>query len=337
MSAVAETQSWVLGGAGVISLVAAGGRVAAYRERAEPTRAYLAVALMAVGLALLLNVVPLGRTVDNLLATPNISIVISQVAAFVCAWAATEMVVLSAGRVSKRARALRAVLLGCVSVVIVLVFISGPSTTELAVVDFFVRTSGEPAWRGYWIVYALTSAVPSIYLGVSAVRHARQAMPWLRAGLVSVGAGAALCVLFNVLLLVGLAAPSTAIGVTQMAVVALGCGLITVGVALPHLPDLLSQHALRSTWSALTALYPEVRLTRRPDLRRMVTEVHDAVVVARARDELASPLICALAALPVRGADAFEETVEDLVGVSRRQLSAEWDDALWDSGAVTAR
>lgn len=224
MSSAATAQSWVLGTAGVVSLGVGVGRGIAYRQRAEPTRAYLAIGLAAIGVALLLNVAPVGQAVDEAAGTNNLSVVLSQVLALVDAWAAIEMVAASIARQSGVARALRGAGLVAASAALVFAFAAAGSWPERPVVAFFVETSHVSSWRPYWLTYAMISLLPSVYLAYSSLRHAASAAPWLRAGLRIVGLGAVLCALFNVLLVVAVIWPANlALGLTQMATVALGC------------------------------------------------------------------------------------------------------------------
>ena len=325
-------ESLVLAAAGAAMLACGVSRVRALLASPTAVRAGLAAALVAYGVAMMFDVAPVTRWVDrSVLDSPDVAILVSQVLTTVTAWCAIEMVAASAGRASAAGFRLRLTALVVASVwQCATFFVPSTPAPELSVVAFYLRTREMSQWQLYWISYGLISGAGSCYLALSSARYAGHATIWLRRGLLWVATGSIVCALFSASLAVStfVALPPVA-GFVQTIVVAVGGTLIGLGCVIPQVPDLRARRALLPMWRSATDLYPLVRMGRgRPDLRRVVTEIQDAVSSASDRDEVASPLMRALAALPARRADQYELTVADLCELSRRKLSPWWDEEM---------
>ncbi len=327
---VGSVASGVLAVAGTSMLVCSVSRVRAAIVRPTAVRFGLAAALVAYAVALLIDVGPVTRVLDlDVFGRNDLTILVSQALTTATAWCGVEMVIASAERSNARGFRLRlAITIGCVAWQCATFVLPSAAPQELSVVDFYLHTRAQADWQLYWVSYGVISGAGSIYLGLSSARYARHASMWLRRGMWSISVGSALCAGFSASIAASTVVELPAVaGLVQTLTVATGTTLIGFGCVIPQIPDLRARRTLMPLWRSVTDLYPAVRLTEsRPDLRRVVTEIQDAVATARYRDEVASPLMRELSRLSGRPADEYELSVNELCGVARMDLSPWWDD-----------
>ena len=185
----------------------------------------------------------------------------------------------------------------------VIAFLGSRPTVETPL--FYEVFGRDPDLRFYWLVFIPAVVLNLGYLAVISTWYSRHDTRWLSSGLRMIGIG---CAALTMFLVSRVAAMFVDLGplVESLAALCLMLGGILVGLgALIPRQGALGGAALGRArlwcrllphWRATTMHYPYVRRHRRfpRTLESLVAEVQDAVVIARERGELSSPLWRAL-------------------------------------------
>lgn len=320
-------ESVALAATGAATGVTAALRWQSYRLYRKAETAYMVASMSLLTVALFLNVRSVTALTDkHVLGSPDSAVMVSQILAFGAAWAAIEMVAASYGQPTRRARRARLFILLAAAAALACAFLAPTRRPpEAQVAQFFTDTTraGSPLLP-YWIIFGGVMAAAQGYISLVSALNARDGDLWLRRSLRCISAGAAFSSLFAIGLLVRIAHPlPPALNLFDFAAVALGCSLVAVGVLIPGTAAMLWRRRARAQmsglWANVSGRYPEVRYqATQPGLYRTVVEINDAVAEARGRDELNTPLLIALDALPERGVDEFASTVADMIGAAQR-------------------
>ncbi|TWP34466.1 hypothetical protein [Leekyejoonella antrihumi] len=292
-------------------------RALAYRQTRRPETGYLAAALLAMGLAIALNIPPLLVWLDqHVWRLANLSILLSHLLTVTTAWAAIEMVSAVAGW-SRRSHQTRSVLFLAGGLAMAATFLSAHPSAETPL--FFEQYAHDGQLTGYWNLFAATLTTATGYIATVTWRDARAQHGLMRHSLLLIAAGAALECAFMTSRIISIwttLPPWT--DPLALDVLAAGACTLALGALLPGLRAAQQRRhdrgQLLQVWEAATSTYPNVREAPKPrSTYRAVIEIQDALSEARAAGGPETALTNRLQAVPPRPAGQVDALAADIL------------------------
>lgn len=289
---------------------------------------YLAIALLAFGMAFVLNVPPVATTLDrDIWRLADGAILASHMLGLVTAWGGIELCAEVAGYGTRRRRERRAVFAVVAAGMLIAFLIAEPLAETPLLFEHYAHAT---ELRPYWVIFVSAITAATAYLAYIALRHTQHNDRWLRRGLRLIGIGAAMIFLFAASRLAAIWADLPDwVEPAAITILSVGATVLAIGASLPHLAAAGRHHSARRSlypiWLLVTSSYPHVRASTQPrSLYRLIIEIQDALAEARSRNELESPLMQALNRLPARVGDNLEDAVDDLLHIAATARSSQW-------------